>query len=191
MEQVLEVVFHVRPRDALGLRLRLGDEDVTSVNNVRVSHDAADTRGLLAEYRQLPLYLRRRQEVHGYLEGRVAGDPTRRFLANGPNPYRRMRLLVWARPHVDAVVVVVRALVREQILSPRAQDDLDGFVETCPRLVDRYAVDQRLARDAADEAGDQAATRDRVQHRQLLGYAQWVTVDRQQVAEHRQLDVLC
>src|SRR5207244_11405057 len=45
--------------------------------------------------------------------------------------------------------------------------------------------------DATHKAGDEAAAGQVIQHREFLSDAQWMTVQRQQIARHGELDSFC
>ena len=43
-----------------------------------------------------------------------------------------MRTLVWPRPHVDVFIVIELAVMVEQIIGPRLDDDIEGLFEPRP-----------------------------------------------------------
>ena len=119
----------------------------------------------------------------------LAGPLDGLLRAGERNPDRRMRLLIRPRPDRDVLELPELAVVRELRLLPRLHDDLDRLLEARARFRHRHVVDVVFARHAAGEAGQDAAARDAVRHRQLLGDAQRI-VDRQQVAEDQELELL-
>src|SRR2546423_13311361 len=68
----------------------------------------------------------------------------------------------------------------EDLFGPGPPDDLPRFLEARARVAQWHLVDVVLARNAAGEAGDDAAAGQAVEHRQLLGQAERI-VQRQQV----------
>src|ERR1051325_5843287 len=79
----------------------------------------------------------------------------------------RVRLLQRRRPRIDHAVVVVVALVAEGPgLGPRLDDDVVRFLEALAVVRRVHAGGELLLAAAAHEAGDEAALRHHVDHRQ-------------------------
>jgi hypothetical protein len=118
-----------------------------------------------------------RRPIHGFLAGEHW------------HPNRRMRALQRPRPDGDVVIAPELSLVREHLLGPGLDDDVVGFLESRARLRERRRMRAVLARNAAGEAGDDAAVRQAVQHRRFFGQPQRL-MQRQQVAVDQQLQPL-
>src|SRR5438067_3892090 len=104
------------------------------------------------------------------------------------DPHRRMRLLVDARPDVDVAVLEMLALPVERPVDRghRLEDEIMRLPEA-RHLPDRRALRERhLVGHAAHESHLQAAARDDVDHRQLLGDAYRVEAIRDRVAEREE-----
>src|SRR4030095_13142386 len=83
----------------------------------------------------------------------------RLFAACHRHPDRRMRLLDWARPDRYVLVRPELSLVAEDLVGPRAANDLPRLLEPSARIRHRHTVDVVLARDAAGEPRDDATVR--------------------------------
>ena len=95
-----------------------------------------------------------------------------------------MRLLVGPHPGVHVAVVVVLALPAERSgVGPGLDDEVVGLLEALTVEHRWGVVGDALTSAAPDEAGDEPAVADHVDHRKLLGEPERVVPDRQNVAE--------
>ena len=102
-----------------------------------------------------------------------------------------MRLLHRQRPRVDDSVLVVAALPAEGSgTGPGRDDQVVGLFKALAVVGRVDAGGELLGAAAADEAGDEAAAGDHVDHGQLFGQADRVVGQRQRVAEQDDLDPL-
>ena len=97
-----------------------------------------------------------------------------------------MRALQRLGQHLDVVEAEMRALVREALLGPGLQDDLDGFAEALGALLGWHAegIELRMGKAAAGTPVDPAA-RQHVEQRHLFGEPQRM-IERGQ--RHRRAD---
>src|SRR5437588_6996401 len=120
------------------------------------------------------------------------GDLADILRAPAGDPYRRMRLLVDARPDVDVAVLEVLALPVEWAVDRghRLDDQIVRLPEAV-HLADSRAHRQRhLVGHAAHQAHLQPSARDHVDHRQLPGHPHRVETVRDRVAEREQARAL-
>ena len=114
----------------------------------------------------------------------MLGAPRRRFRAAGARyPDGRMRLLQRHLERIDLAEVVMLPLPAERPRrSPGFHHQVMGFLKPLP-VINRVAVGgPAFGAAAAHKAGDEAAARDAVDFRQLLGQPQRVVVNGQRIA---------
>src|SRR5205809_3732501 len=88
----------------------------------------------------------------------VPGGELDRFLAaDDRHPDRRPGPLQRPRPQRHVLVRPEDAVIGEDLLGPRPGDDVEGLLETGPRLRQWHIMDLVLARDAPRKARDQPA----------------------------------
>ena len=135
----------------------------------------------------------RRGGVEGAAENEI-GDP----LLGGPadglgaedagRPDRRMRLLQRQLPRIDDAQMVVLALPAERAgHGPGLLDEVEGFLESLAVIGGIGVGRELLDAGAAHEARDDATARDEIEHRDLLGHAHRIVVDRQRIADEGDL----
>ena len=104
---------------------------------------------------------------------------------------QRVRLLVGPRPRVHVAVLVVLAFEAERPrLRPGFDDELVRLLEAFPVVGRLGVVGDALAAGAPHPAGDEPATRDHVDDRQLFRQPERVIPDRQDVADEHDLRLL-
>ena len=109
--------------------------------------------------------------------------------ARHPDP--RIGLLQRHRPGIDHPVLVMLALEAERPgLGPGLDHQLMRLLEALAVVGRVHAGGELLLTAATDEAGDQPALGDHVDHRQLFGQADRVFRQRQRIAEHDDLHLL-
>src|SRR5262245_15609156 len=98
-----------------------------------------------------------------------------------------MRILIGPWPHVHVLIMIKLAVVVEQIVRPGLENNIEGFLEARSTLSQGNAEREIFPRDAAHKTGDNTSARQVVEHRELFGDAQWMAVQRQQIACHGKL----
>ena len=110
------------------------------------------------------------------------------WLRTPGHPNARIGLLQRHRPRIDDAVLVMRALPAERTLAgPRCDDQIMRLLEALAVVGRIDAGGERLLATAAHDAGNQAALRDHVDHRQLLGEPDRVLGQGQRIAEQDDL----
>ena len=108
-------------------------------------------------------------------EDRQPHPPDRgvRLLGHRRDAKRRVRLLVGLGHRAHVVELEILALVREPILPPRLEDDLERFVEPRLALLERDVEAGVLAREpAAPHAEVEPSLAQVIERRHVLGQAQ-------------------
>ena len=108
------------------------------------------------------------------------------------DPHRRVWLLDGAGPHVDIAQLGVLAVVREGLVGlPRLHDEVDALAVLLPQRGRGLPVGEAgVHRRAHREARYEAATRQHVEHGELLGHARGRVVEGDGVAHHHDLGLV-